>query len=128
MPVTMDVLNDGRILLVHFTDPWKTAEMYTLFKADERHRDAFMQSHPDQPVHLVVDFSSTNRIDQGVLQARNSPSLTHPTSGSTVVVGASPLMQTLARTGFELIRYKAYRFVPTVEAALTYLRFVIERT
>ena len=125
MPVTMQIAEEGRIVIVTFVDPWQAHEMHPLFQQDRAHRDAFQQQHPGEKIHLISDFTQTKNAPQGMLRAVQSPSLSHPTSGMTVVVGASPFIRTIASTGFRTIRYNRAQFVDTLEAAFDCLREIM---
>ena len=122
MPIDVQVLEHEQVLQVTFVEPWQRRDMNTLIQQEQHHRDTFQRSHPDQKVHLIVDFSATIHPPQGYLQARHSASLSHPTSGLTVIVGANPLLQQITAAGFAVSGYTCFAFVDTRDEALALVR------
>src|SRR5947207_7833780 len=125
MPVSLDILEDGRIIRVVFADPFKSGDMYPLFQQDKLHRDQYQQEHPGRKVHLMVDFRQVKSLAQGFLQARQSPSLSHPTSGSVAVIGANSMTRSVVEAILRVTHFDRTKFFNSEEEALTYLRKVI---
>jgi hypothetical protein len=116
MPVSLDIMEEGRIIRVVFVDPFKAADMYPLFQQDKIHRDKFQQEHPRRKVHLLVNFLQVTR---------NSPSMSHATSGSIVVIGANSLTRSVIDAILRVTHFDRTKFFNSEEEAITYLRKVI---
>lgn len=122
MPVTLDLLEGDRIIKVTFTDPWTIHEMREQFAIDQQIRNTALIENPNAVIHLIVDLSQTQKISNGFLQARNSPSLSHPTSGHTVVIANNRIVEAFAQTGFRLVGYTRVQFMHDLDSGLDYLR------
>lgn len=122
MPVTLNVIEDGHIIYVKFVAPWKAEEMIRLFEEDRLYRDEVLRTKPGQKVHLIAELVNAGGFPPGALQARNSPSLKHPTSGYAVVVGTQSYVIGLGNAVFRLARFEKVKFVETTEEALAFLK------
>jgi hypothetical protein len=127
MTITLNIIENGHIVLVSFTDPWQADEMYPLFKRDQAYRDTFQKQNRGTKVHLIADFTHSKQVAQGFLQARKSPSLSHPTNGMTIVVGANNLVEAISKIGFRAVGYTNMLFVKTLDEAVMILREAIRR-
>lgn len=68
MPVAQELIENGRILLVTFTDPWAAKEMLQLFPESRKYYDA-----AERPLHLLIDVSGARLSMPGALRAREAP-------------------------------------------------------
>ena len=125
MPASFEAREDGHVVFINFSDPLTVGDLYTMFKQDKAHRDQFHQKHPDRKVHLVADSRELKAVPQGLLQARQSPSLNHPTSGQIAVIGARNLVRALTEAIFRLTRFDRAVFFDNEEDAMAYIRQVI---
>jgi hypothetical protein len=119
MPVKQELIENGRILQVTFTDPWTVGEMTTLFPQAKEYYDK-----APQKIHMLVDMQSRYG-SQGALRARQAPGLFHRNSGQIAVAGANALARSLGEAVFRVARFNRARFFDSQADALTYLRQVI---
>jgi hypothetical protein len=124
MPMTIDIIEDGRVVRLIVTDPWFGYEMPPLFKIDQAHRDQFHTAQPHKKIHLLVDMQAKT-LPLGVFQGRHTPSLSHPTAGQLVLVGANSLLQSMAEAAMRIAHLSSIKFFSTVGDALVHLRQVI---
>ncbi len=116
MPVTQELIENGRILQVVFTDPWTERDMTGLFPQAQQYYD-----NARQKIHMLIEMRSRHAT-QGALRARYAPGLSHPNSGSIAVVGANSIARTLGEAVFRLAHFGRAKFFDTREEALSYLR------
>jgi hypothetical protein len=116
MPVTQKLIENGRILLVTFVDPWTTEELLQLFPEGNKYYAA-----AEQPIHALLDVSRIKSIAPGALRAREAP-FKHPMSGYVAIVGANTVARTLGETIFKLARFQRFSFFNTYEEGLAFLR------
>jgi hypothetical protein len=90
MPVTVEVCEDGYVLLQTYLTPLTLEEIQNSFSATLPHRNSVQHS-----VHALIDMRNMGQFPFGILRLRISPSLTHPRSGRLVVVGANYLTRKL---------------------------------
>src|SRR5439155_7135382 len=119
MPVKQELIENGRILQVTFTDPWTVNEMTALFPQAQQYYD-----NAHQKIHMLIDMQSRYGT-QGALRARQAPGLFHRNSGQIAVAGANALARSLGEAVFRLARFSRARFFDSEADALAYLRQVI---
>lgn len=90
MPVTVEVCEEGYVLLQTYLAPLTLEEIQNSFSATLPHRNSVQHS-----VHALIDMRNMGQFPFGILRLRISPSLTHPRSGLLVFVGASYLTRKL---------------------------------
>jgi hypothetical protein len=120
MPVTMQILDNGRILHQIFSEPWDVRDLNRVLKESLDHYEKV-----DHPVHLITDVQGVHGIPGNVLQARGSAPITHPRAGYIVVVGAAGYIKSLADVISRLARFKRMKFCPTLEEAQDFLRSIV---
>ncbi len=67
MPVTQELIENGRILLVTFSDPWTAQEMVSLFPEARRFYDA-----AERPIHILIDTRRSKTPAPNALRARST--------------------------------------------------------
>jgi len=117
MPVTQELIENGRILLVTFSDPWTAQEMVSLFPETRRFYDA-----ATQPIHILIDARRSKMPAPNTLRAREAPALKHPMSGSAAVVGVNAIARAVGEMAFKLARFDRAAFFDTYEEGLAFLR------
>ena len=120
MAVTMDLCENGHILYFTITDPWTLNNLTTYFPEEQRCRD-----HASYKIHSLFNVLSTKTVPPLLLTARNSPSLIHANHGHLVVVGAVPIIHTVAEIAFKLTGFTQGRFLSTEEEGWAFLRQII---
>ncbi len=121
MPVTLDLIEDGRVLYYQFTDPVEISELLALYKKEAQLRDAV-----SYPLHSITDFSGLHRIPQNWLQARHGPGLKHTRSGEMLFVGLKPGLKILIDVILKVTRYQRVKLYTSMDEALSYIRSVIQ--
>lgn len=116
MPVTQELIENGRILLITFIDPWTAEELLRLFPEGKRYYAA-----AQQPLHTLIDASRIKSIALGALRARAAP-FTHSMSGHVAIVGANAVARTVGETIFKLAHFKRFAFFDTYEEGLAFLQ------
>jgi hypothetical protein len=117
MPVTQELIENGRILLVTFSDPWTAQEMVSLFPEARRFYDA-----AERPIHILIDTRRSKMPAPNALRAREAPALRHPMSGSAAIVGASAIARAVAEVALKLAHFDRAAFFDTYEEGLAFLR------
>jgi hypothetical protein len=120
MPVTADLIENGRIICLRTASPWNVDETFEAYKVAEGYFDAATHK-----LHSLVDVRDLVSIPPGVLKVRNTPFISHKNSGNMAVVGAQKLARTLAETMLKLTSFKRARFFETYEEAIDYLKQII---
>jgi hypothetical protein len=122
MPVTMEPCENGHVLRFFISEPWTAREMASVYPASRAYHDK-----APHKVHSLL-IVEARQVPPGLLQLRQGPpSLVHPNSGQTVVVGAGAVIRTISEVIFKILRYDRGKFFNTEEEALAYLRQVIDR-
>ncbi|PJF30956.1 MAG: hypothetical protein CUN51_05600 [Candidatus Thermofonsia Clade 1 bacterium] len=117
MPVTQELIENGRILLVVFTDSWTADQMLSHYPQAQQYYDA-----AKHPIHLLIDVSGARLSIPGALRAREAPALRHPMGGDVVVVGAQSVVRAIGETVFRVARFRRVTFFDTHEEGLAFLR------
>src|SRR5262245_48114639 len=85
MAITIDVREDGHVLLYTFDGPWLVPELTSLYPKDRAHRDGVSFK-----VHMLADFSLATEIPAGVLGVRfGLPAFDHSRRGQFTIIGAT---------------------------------------
>jgi hypothetical protein len=93
MPIQIEVIENGRIMHLQVTDPWKPAD---ILPAKEKTREIFTAAK--NTVHALVDLrraAITMNLISASQQVIGGDPL--PNAGQIAVVGINPLMQMMAR-------------------------------
>src|SRR4051794_17017846 len=102
MPITFELCENGYAIHIKVSDPWTTQELLAMYEAE---RPLFDQAV--NIIHTLVDLTGSRQVPSNVLSARKgSPHIEHPNKGHLVIVGASPLAQTLVETAVRVIRFQ----------------------
>jgi hypothetical protein len=117
MPVTQELIENGRILLVTFSDPWTAQEMVSLFPETRRFYDA-----AKRPIHMLIDTRQARAWTPHALRAREAPSLRHPMSGNAAVIGVDTVARAVGEMAFKLARFDRAAFFDTYEEGLAFLK------
>jgi hypothetical protein len=125
MPANLEILENGQVIRVTISDPWTSSEFGPLYQQDREHRDSMQLSHPGEKVHLLVDMTGIKNPSQGFLQARQTPSISHPTAGYIVITGANSMMKSMSEAIMRITRFSRVRFFNTYEVGITFLRKAI---
>jgi hypothetical protein len=120
MPVTTDLLENGRIIRLCTVSPWTIDQTFEAYKIAETHFDT-----APHKLHSLVDVSDLGSIPSGVMKVRNAPFVHHKNSGQMAVVGAQKLARTLAETMLKVSNFKRAKFFDTYDEALDYLKQII---
>ncbi len=120
MPVTIETLNNARIVKLVVSDPWVIDDLTSKY---EEEKPLFNASKV--PVHTLVDLRLMRHIPPGALSNRKSPNVTHPRSGQVALVGANAFAQVLVEVAFRLVRFDRVVFFDTEEEAMQYLTALI---
>ncbi len=118
MPVTMELIENGRCFRYVFSDPWRMSDFTATF--DEAR--AILDASP-YLVHGVVNLLATAKDPMGVLNIRKHPSFSgHPNSGYTVFCHATLLARRVTETALRLSQFKRLKFFNTEEEGLAFVR------
>src|SRR5262245_3205018 len=120
MPVTLDLLENGRVMYFTFSDPWVVSQVTDLYPRS----NAYLNS-ATRKLHTFADVRPARRIPSGLLNLRYGPDWTHPNSGQITILGASPLLRTFAKIVFRLSGFERIGFFDSEEEAWAYLRQLI---
>jgi hypothetical protein len=122
MPVTMELRENGHVAYYHFSEPWQTTDLTSLYPRDIAHRDSV-----NFLVHTFMNVSTIKNIPIDIIRARQgAPAFTHRRSGQLVMVGAKMLARRSAEMIFRLAHYERAKFFDTEEQGLAYIRQFIE--
>jgi hypothetical protein len=119
MPVTLDLHDEGRIMVLVVEDPWTMNDLKATYPIAQAHLDS-----APYKVHTLADLRNMHTVPPNALWDRRSPNITHPNSGLLAVVGGSMFARSLAETAFRIMNFKRVRFFDNVEGAWAYLREV----
>ena len=86
MPATLEVREDGRVLVFTLTDPWELSDLISLAMRSRIHMD-----RASEPVYRVYDLREAQQLPPGVSQAQGMIGFRHVKAGETVIVGTSPV-------------------------------------
>jgi hypothetical protein len=122
MPVTVEVCEDGYVLLQTYLAPLTLNEINDSFTMTLPHRNTVKHR-----VHALIDMRKMGQFPLGMLRLRVSPSLTHRRSGLVVFVGASYITRNLIILTAQFTRnVDKLRFFDTIDEAWLLLRKAIQ--
>ena len=116
MPVSMELIENGRCFRYEISDPWKIADFTATFPEAK----AILDAAP-YPVHGIVNLHATARDPMGVLNVRKHPSFSHANSGYTVFCHATLLARRVTETALRLARFNRMKFFDTEEQGMAFL-------
>jgi hypothetical protein len=120
MPVTMEYVENGRVLLYTFTDPWDAQDLMGFYAETRAYLDK-----AEHKVHTLVDVRNARRVPTRVMDLRRGPDWSHPNSGHVAVVGAATAISIFVQAVFRISRFDRVQFFNTMDEAWTYLRKLI---
>ena len=116
MPVTVELIENGRSFRYVFSDPWKIADFTATFPEAKTVLDTAAY-----PVHGIVNLLATAKDPIGVLNIRKHPSFSHANAGYTIFCHATVLARRMTETALLLAHFKRYKFFPTESEGMTFL-------
>ncbi len=116
MPVTLEMIENGRCFRYVISDPWKIAD----FTATFAEAKAVLDASPYR-VHGVANLHATAKDPMGVLNIRKHPSFSHPNSGYTAFCHATLLARRVTETALRIARFNRMKFFNTEEEGLAFL-------
>ena len=116
MPVTMELIENGRCFRYVISDPWHIADFTATFPEAKAILDA-----ADHPIHGIVNLHATAKDPMGVLNIRKHPAFSHVNGGYTVFCHASLLARRVTETALRLARFNRYKFFHTEEEGMAFL-------
>jgi hypothetical protein len=122
MPVSMELIENGRIFRYVFSDPWKVAD----FTATFTDAKVILDAAPYR-VHGIVNLLATAKDPIGVLNIRKHPSFSHANSGYTAFCHASLLARRVTETALRLARFNRLDFFKTEQEGMVFLRELIAK-
>jgi hypothetical protein len=84
MPATLDIREEGRVLVFTLTDPWELSDLISLGMRGRMHMD-----RATDKIYRLYDLRGTQHIPAGMSQAHSLISFKHSRSGELITVGAS---------------------------------------
>lgn len=116
MPVKREFIENGRVVYMVFSDPWRTDEMSVGYNDVIR---AYEQS-PGK-VHSLVDLTHARRIPEGIFRLRSLPGWKHPKSGDVIIFGASAFAEVMIQALKRLLGYGNIHVFKTEAEARAFL-------
>jgi hypothetical protein len=121
MPVSTILVEEGHIIHQVFTDPWSVDEVIAM-----RPKIMGYLAQTPHKIHYLADISRTRRLQPGLMRTSQSPFLHHPQFGRIVIVGATPLFQSIGETIFRITGFEQGKFFQTETDAWAFLREIIK--
>src|SRR5260370_23166639 len=97
MPVSMELQEDGCIMVWRIADPWTIKELKEYYPQAKAYLDSATQM-----IHSLVDVRDAHRVAPDVLSGRHTSTWNHPMSGQMAVIGASGVIRMTIETVFRL--------------------------
>ena len=116
MPVTLELIENGRSFRYVISDPWKMADFIATFPQAK----AILDASPYR-VHGIVNLLGAAKDPVGVLNIRKHPSFSHPKSGYTVFCQATLLARRVTETALRIARFNRFRFFDTEQEGMAFL-------
>jgi hypothetical protein len=123
MPITLEPIENGHVLLYTFTDPWQVDDLTVFYAKVNGYLDETTYA-----VHSMADLrASKGLVPQGMLRARSGLNLSHPNNGYVVVVGVTGLARQVAELLFTVANFDRIKFFDNMDEALQFLRLAISQ-
>jgi hypothetical protein len=122
MPVSLELEENGTLLVWKFSDPWTVPELVVHYP-----KTAEYFNNAQNTIHSLIDFRNVRTLPANVFSARNTTTWNHPRSGQMVILGASPLIKNLLEVILKLVRFERIRFFESEEEARAYIRACNEK-
>ncbi len=117
MPVIFETLEEGRILIYTFTNPWAVTEFTAFYPQIKKHLD-----DASEKVQLLLDFTQTDIWNGNAFRARGAPFTNHPNMGYLAVINTSAFIEAVAEVLIRLGRTNYTRFFKTKDEGMEFLR------
>jgi hypothetical protein len=117
MPVSFDIIEDGRICVLTATNPWTIAEFTQFYPQLKNHLDT-----APTKVHLLFDFSQVSLWKGNAFQARNAPFTGHPNMGFLAMISTSTFVNAVAEAMIKVRHTDYTRFFQSTTEGLDFLR------
>ena len=117
MPVTLELRENGYVLLYTIRGRWDVSELIALFPEEKRNRDAAQHT-----VHAIVDLRAGRNIPTGLTRVRHGPGPTHKTAGYVALIGVPLLTRPLAVAIYRLLQFDRYKFFDSDTEAWAFIR------
>lgn len=105
MPASVRLSDDQEYLIYNMSDPLSMEELMAAYQEERRLRDSIPYT-----LSSIVDMREVRGIPRAWLTAKAGPGLTHPRSGSILMVGVSRPIMTLVKIIFSLTRFTRMQF------------------
>jgi hypothetical protein len=121
MPIKLELIRDGRVLVRTLTDPVDVQQLFESFSYGARE---IMDPSP-HTIHLILDVSQTRNIPNNLLtMGLKADKIKHPKTGQVVVVSTSGFIKTIINLLHQLSHSKPIA-ASTLEEALKYIDRVL---
>ncbi len=120
MPVTLELQENGRVLIYTFVDPWEIGDLIALYPQSQEYLRTAQRK-----IYTLADVRRAKKIPSGILNLRHGPDWSHPNGGTVAIVGANGLLRTFASIVFRLSGFEHATYYDSVEEAWAYLRSVL---
>jgi hypothetical protein len=120
MPVSLELQEDGSIMVWRIADPWTVKELKDNYPQAKAYLDASKRT-----LHSLVDLQDAHRVSPDVLSARHTTTWNHPRSGHMAVIGASGIIKMTLETVFRLVQFNRVQFFNNESEGRAYLRQLI---
>ena len=120
MPISVELVENGRILHYIFVDPWTLNDMQEVNRKASEYYDA-----AGHTIHVLLDVGKVRTLPSGFMRARHNPDVTHPNAGQIAVVGASMLVKTIGDLITRLAQFERVTFFEDEQEAWAYLHSIL---
>jgi hypothetical protein len=121
MPLTLEIIRDGKALHFRCTEPWTVDEV--LSTADQALQVYNQATHR---IPALLDLRQMRRVPKDILRTRHAPTLLHPKSDGFVVLGGPGFVRRLSNTLHTMLNREFAIFVDSEEEAWAKLDALIE--
>jgi hypothetical protein len=120
MPVELKFSDNRRYLIYKITEPFDINDLMRAYEKEREYRDSV-----DYTLHSITDMSALRRVPPNWLTAKAGPGLTHPRSGSILLVGLTPGYKILLNTITKIMRFNRMQFFNTYAEAEAFMEKLI---
>ena len=123
MPVNVYTSDNDRVVHTDYVDPWTVTDLLNTFPEQKALGESFKQ-----PIIIVVDLLSTQRIPPGVVRGREAPLLRNEHVKHIIVVGGPAIAKVVGEVILKVVGFKEAQFFQTREAAMQALQKSLAQT
>lgn len=116
MPVELKFSENRRYLIYTISEPFEINDLMQAYQKEREYRDS-----TDYILHSITDMSALRRIPRNWLTAKAGPGLTHPRSGSILLVGLTPGYKIILNTITKIMRFNRMQFFDSYTDAVEYM-------